>query len=497
MHELLTPAEMQAADRAAMAHGIAGLTLMERAGRAAADAVGAIAHPPARAAVLCGPGNNGGDGFVAARHLAAEGYAVRLGLLGAPAALGGDAAEMATRWLGGVEPLSTTLLDGADVIVDALFGAGLSRPLEGTARHVVEAIPQVGAKIVAVDVPSGVDGATGMVLGAAPKVDVTVTFFRAKPGHYLMPARALIGRLQIVDIGIPDTVLPRLDIRTVLNGPALWRDRFPRYELDTHKYRRGHAVVLSGSAHRTGAARLAARTALRAGAGLVTVASQPEAVAINASHLTAAMVEPIADEAAWTAFLADARKTAVLIGPGAGLTAATHRHVAVALASHAAVVLDADALTVFAHEPEALFGSIRGRQSPVVLTPHEGEFARLFPDLASDRLTRSRAAAQRSGAVILLKGPDTVIAAPNGRTAINANAPPWLATAGSGDVLAGLVIGLLAAGMPAFEAAAAAAWLHGDVASRLGPGLIAEDLPETLPGVLRDLAPQLSSAHRD
>jgi NAD(P)H-hydrate epimerase len=482
---------MQAADQAAVGRGIAGIALMERAGRAVADAVAALVNPPARVAVLCGPGNNGGDGFVVARHLAATGYAVRLGLLGAEADLRGDAAGMARAWAGEIEPVSPTLLAGADVIVDALFGAGLSRPLEGSARKVIEAIPLSGAKIIAVDVPSGVDGATGAVLGTAPRADVTVTFFRAKPGHYLLPARDLVGRLCIADIGIPDSVLPPLGIRTFLNVVALWRTQFPRYASQTHKYLRGHAVVLSGPAHRTGAARLAARAALRVGAGLVTVASPPEAIAINAAHLTAVMIEPVSGEAAWEALLADRRKTAVLIGPGAGLTDATRRHVVAALESSAAVVLDADALTVFADDPQRLFKAVQKRSMPVVMTPHEGEYARLFPSPAGDKLSRARAAALLSGAIIVLKGPDTVIAAPDGRAAISAHAPPWLATAGSGDVLAGMVAGLSAARMPVFEAAAAAVWLHGHAAGRLGPGLIAEDLPEALPLVLRNLASEL------
>ncbi len=497
MHELITPTQMQACDRAAVSQGICGLTLMERAGWAVADAVGAFHNPPARVAILCGPGNNGGDGFVAARHLAAQGYAIRLGLLGERAALTGDAAEMARRWSGPIETISPGLLDRADIIVDALFGAGLSRPLDGVARQVIEAIASSPAKVVAVDVPSGVDGATGAVLGAAPKADVTVTFFRAKPGHYLMPGRALVGRLIVADIGVSAAVLIPLAVATFLNGPSLWGGLFPTPSAGTHKYRRGHAVVLSGPAHRTGAARLAARAALRIGAGLVTVASPPDAVAVNAARLTAVMVEPVAEASALARLLGDARKNVCLLGPGAGIGEATRRNVLTALESKAAVVLDADALTMFAGKPELLFQPIKVRSAPVVLTPHEGEFSRLFPDVAGDKLARARAAAHRSGAVLVLKGPDTVIVAPNGRAAINANAPPWLATAGSGDVLAGLVTGLLAAGMPAFDAATAATWVHGAAACEIGPGLIAEDLPEVIPHVLRDLMSGLSSAHRD
>jgi NAD(P)H-hydrate epimerase len=494
MIELLVPVEMQACDRAAMAAGIPGERLMERAGTAVADAVAGLVHPPARVAVLCGPGNNGGDGFVAARRLAAQGYAVRLGLLGETSSLRGEAEPMARRWLGAVEPLSPALLEGADVVVDALFGAGLSRPLEGVARGVVEALGGSTAKVVAIDVPSGVDGATGAVTGVAPRADVTVTFFRAKPGHFLLPGRALVGRLVVAPIGIPEAVLAPLAIRTVVNAPSLWRTQFPVPSLGGHKYRRGHAVVLCGPAHRTGAARLAARAALRIGAGLVTVASPPDAVAVNAAHLTAVMIEPLGS-GGLAANLVDPRRNAVLIGPGAGVTQATREYVFAALASPAAVVLDADVLTVLAVAPEASFELIRARAAPVLMTPHEGEFARLFPDIAGDKLSRARAATRRSGAIVVLKGPDTVIAAPDGRAAINANAPPCLATAGSGDVLSGLVTGLLAQGMPAFEAAAAAVHVHGRSATNLGLGLVAEDLPEAIPAALRDLLSPLAPAH--
>ncbi|MEZ5924741.1 MAG: NAD(P)H-hydrate dehydratase [Hyphomicrobiaceae bacterium] len=496
LNELLTPSEMADCDRAAIAAGIPGLVLMDRAGTAVADAVAALVNPPARVAVLCGPGNNGGDGFVAARRLADVGYDVRLGLLGAVETVGGDASVMARRWTGAIEPAAAGLLEGADIIVDAIFGAGLSRPVEGAARELVEAMSVSPARIVAVDVPSGLDGATGEVRGAAAPADATVTFFRAKPGHYLMPGRDLVGRLSVVDIGIPAGVLGPLGIRTVLNAPRVWEQSFPKPQRSLHKYNRGHAVVLSGTLNGTGAARLAARAALRIGAGLVTIASPPEALAVNAAQLTAIMIEPVASIADWSRLLDDRRKSAVLIGPAAGVGSATEKRMHVALASSAAMVLDADAITTAANAPTALFDAIARRASPVVMTPHDGEFARLFPDLAGDKLTRARLASQRSGAVIVLKGADTVVAAPDGRAAINANAPPWLATAGSGDVLAGCVTGLLAQRMPAFEAALAAVYLHGAAADRLGPGLIAEDLPEAIPGILDVASSRFSSAHR-
>jgi len=509
--ELLSAQEMSRADALALARGVAGLTLMERAGRAVAEVACAFApSADAAIAVICGPGNNGGDGFVAARILRERGYRVRLGLLGRRDALKGDAAAMAQRWDEPVEPLATSTLANADLIVDALFGAGLARPLEGSAAQVVAAVNAAGKPVVAVDVPSGLDGTTGLSCGPVVQATSTVTFFRLKPGHVLLPGRALCGEVRLAEIGIPDAVLDEIGPSTKLNRPAQWRQTYPWPRVDGHKYSRGHAVVVSGPAESTGAARMGARAALRVGAGLVTVVGSATATAVNATHLSAVMVKAIGADAALGEFLADERRNAILIGPGAGVGAGTAATVTTVLASPAAVVLDADALTAFAPgtdpaatptstmgfvargaeprpTPDALFRAITARAAAVVLTPHEGEFKRLFGKLAGSKLDRARRAAAQSGAVVILKGPDTVIAAADGRAAINDNAPPWLATAGSGDVLAGLVTGLLAQRMPAFDAACAAVWLHGECANHLGLGLIAEDLPEALPGVLRAL----------
>jgi NAD(P)H-hydrate epimerase len=493
-HALLSVAEMGRADALAIAGGIPGLTLMEAAGAGVARAI-RERWSPRPAVVLCGPGNNGGDGFVVARCLAGAGWPVRLALLGTLSGLRGEAALAAARWAGGVESLAAVLepgggwLDGAPLVVDALFGAGLTRPLEGAARAVVEAVAARRLPVVAVDVPSGVHGDTGQVLGAALQADLTVTFFRKKPGHLLLPGRERCGALRVVDIGIPVSVLDRIAPATVENDPEHWLPVFPWARADSHKFSRGHALVMGGG-RMTGAARLAARAALRVGAGLVTVACPREAFPLYAAALTAVLVEPVGDEAGFAGLLADTRRNAVLLGPGAGVTPALRLQVLTALAAGRATVLDADALTAFAGTPEALFERLNPR---CLLTPHAGEFARLFPaeaaDLSTraDKLARARAAAARSGAVVLVKGADTVIAAPDGRAVINANAPPELATAGAGDVLAGFAVGLMAQGLPAFEAASAAVWLHGEAAAGFGPGLIAEDLPEALPRVLAGL----------
>jgi hydroxyethylthiazole kinase-like uncharacterized protein yjeF len=495
MIELLTTAEMAEADRRTIALGVGGIALMENAGRAVADAV-AARHPQGlRVAVVAGPGNNGGDGFVAARILAERGYRVRILLLGNPDRLKGDAALAAPRWRGPTTAAAPAALMPADVIIDALFGAGLDRPVEGVARAMIEAM-NAAPCICAVDLPSGINGTTGAVMGLAVNATETVTFFRRKVGHVLLPGRLHCGTVRVADIGIAASVLDEIKPRISSNSPPLWAKSFPLPRIDGHKYTRGHAVVVSGGLSFTGAARLAARGALRAGAGLVTIATPREALAVNAAASFAVMVRPVdgADELA--RFLDDPRRNVVLLGPGGGVGQLTRDLVLTALKGERAVVLDADALTSFAEEPQTLCAAIRSRGKATVLTPHEGEFSRLFKSLADEapsKLERARRAAETSGAAVLLKGPDTVVAAPDGRAAIADNAPPWLATAGSGDVLAGIVAGCLAQGMPGFEAAAAAVWLHGEAGITAGPGLIAEDLPEAMPGIYQRLFAQLAA----
>ena len=476
VNEILTTAQMAQADAYAVDHGIPSLILMENAGRAVADAITARFRPCV-VTVLCGPGNNGGDGFVVARLLDEEGFTVRVAHDADPQ--GADAAAMSEKWKGARLALTPAALDGAKLVVDALFGAGLSRPLAGAYAQVVEALNDL--PVVAIDVPSGVSGDTGQPLGAVyVTAALTVTFFRKNPAHLLLPGRELCGELVVADIGIPAEAAS-----TSLheNTPALWRYPWPRAQ--GHKFDRGHCVVVCGPAHATGAARLAARGALRIGAGLVSIASPPDALAVNAAHLTAVMLKPFEGASGLAHLLEDKRLNAVVIGPGLGVGGETRALVDAVLRSGAAIVLDADALTSFKDDPEALFARLHDR---CVLTPHAGEFERLFPGLLDDdKVAATRAAAERSGAVVLLKGNDTVIAAPDGRCAINANAPPALGTAGAGDVLAGFIAGLLAQGMAAFDAAACGAWLHGDAAARFGPGLIAEDLPEILPQSLKAL----------
>jgi hydroxyethylthiazole kinase-like uncharacterized protein yjeF len=497
MIELLTTAEMAEADRLTVAGGAPGITLMENAGRAVADAAAMLTGR--RVLVVAGPGNNGGDGFVAARHLAQRGYSVRLCFVGDLARLKGDAAQAAERWSGPVEPASPVSLADADIVIDALFGAGLDRDVEGLPRAMIRAMNGFSAPVIAVDLPSGVNGTSGAVMGLAVEATHTVTFFRRKTGHLLLPGRLHCGTVQVTDIGIPASVLDLIGPRTFANSPELWAGSFPVPQAGGHKYDRGYAVVVSGGVSTTGAARLAARGALRAGAGLVTIASPREALSVNATANLAVMVRPVDGATELTAFLDDKRRNAVVLGPGGGVGAAMRDQVLAALASEAAVVLDADALTSFADDPDALTAAIAKRVNRnSVLTPHEGEFDRLFKSLMENsnvksKLEKTRLAASSSGAVVALKGADTVVAAPDGRAAIAENAPAFLATAGSGDVLSGMIAGLLAQGMPAFEAASAAVWLHGEAATEFGPGLIAEDLPDMLPKVYRRLFERLAA----
>jgi NAD(P)H-hydrate epimerase len=506
--ELLTPAEMGRADSLTIQGGVAGYALMLRAGKNVASAAADLLRPREgrKVAVFCGPGNNGGDGYVAGRLLREQGFEVEIGALGDPSRLRGDAGQAFADWEGPVAAAETLDPRGFDLVIDALFGAGLSRPLDGLALQIVGRINASGTPVLAVDVPSGLDGANGAIGSQAVQARETVTFFRLKPGHVLLPGRKACGNVRLTQIGIVDEVLLEIAPQICLNAPALWHGAMLWPKESGHKYARGHLVVASGPSTHTGAGRLAARAGLRVGAGLATIASPTEALAVNAAHLTAIMLRGVDGAAQWRDLLVDRRFSAVVIGPAFGIGEETRAIVSAILGGvrkdegrRFGLVLDADALTSFAGTAERLAGMIESSGADVVLTPHEGEFSRLFPKSGEGggaqiadlpyRIDRARAAARFLGGMIVLKGPDTIVASPDGRAAIARNAPPTLATAGSGDVLAGLIGGLLAQGMAAFEAASCAVWLHGEAANLFGPGLIAEDLPEILPRALANLAP--------
>jgi hydroxyethylthiazole kinase-like uncharacterized protein yjeF len=462
--ELLTPKQMSDADRLTIEGGISGLTLMENAGRAVARAIRAR-YAPCRTLVLCGPGNNGGDGYVTARLLAQQGWPVTLASTGAPRK-GTDAAAAAALWHGPSARFGARAAGRADLVIDAIFGAGLSRDVDGVTAETLRA----ARRVVAIDVPSGLDGGTGAVLGYAPQAAVTVTFFRRKPGHLLLPGRDLCGELLVADIGIPAKVLARVKPDCFVNGPGLWTLRSA--SAADNKYTRGTVTICGGTM--PGAARLAALAARHGGAGLVSIAVENAAAFVATEPGTIVMAGRLAS------LLEDARRRVWVCGPGLGREAA-RAALPVLLKAERQIVVDADALSAFAGAPDGLRGA-------TVLTPHEGEFTRVFGPIEGGRLAAARGAAKRTGAVVVLKGSDTVVAAPDGRAAINANAPAWLATAGSGDVLSGLVAAQLAQGMAPFEAAASAVWLHGEAGRIAGEGLVAEDLLPAIARALRGVA---------
>ncbi len=489
MLELLTTEEMIRAEKLAMENGTSSLILMENAGNGVAEDVVKRFARGSKVVVLCGPGRNGGDGFVAARRLRERGYHIRLALLGDKQKIPAEAQEMAKRWDETIEPMTPECLDGAQLIVDAIFGSGLKDDVRDIPAQMIEDVTRRNLPVVAVDMPTGVDATSGQIRGTAFKAVSTVSFYRRKTGQVLFPGRIYCGDVTTVDIGIPASVMKEVGPRAFSDQPELWLKYYPRLKLTGHKYDRGHAVVVSGEMERTGAARMGARAALRMGAGLVSLASSKSAFYINAAQLTAIMVDAYEGPDGLAELLTDPRITAVMIGPGAGLTEETQQNVAAVLGSASAAVIDADGLTAFEDEPSVLFEQIKYREPPVILTPHEGEFERIFPELLEEpsKLERARAAAEMSGAVIVLKGPDTIIAAPNGVAGLVENAPPWLATAGTGDVLAGIITGLLAQGMDALDAAMAGVWIHGETAKVIGPGMIAEDMSEALPEIIRRL----------
>lgn len=479
-HILLTPDEMGAADAASSESGIPSFGLMERAGQAVAAS--ALRHFPGarRFVVLCGPGNNGGDGYVAARALAEAGASVAIYHLADPQKLKGDA--KLARELSGLpsQPLQDYHPANGDVVIDALFGAGLARAVPEPVVDVIHKVREAKIPVLAVDLPSGLCGRRGIPLGAAFEANCTVTFMTRKPGHLLLPGRVRCGEVEVFDIGIPARIIDTVAGKTRENSPVLWRNLLPASGPDTHKYRRGHLTVFSGPASRTGAARLSAAAGLKTGAGLVTVASPSDAMEVNAASLTAVMLHQIDTVEDLETWLRTAKLAAFVLGPGFGVGGRARQFV-LALRDRP-LVLDADGITSFRDDPPELFDAFADGNTHLALTPHEGEFSRLFPDLAADenlsKVEKAVKAAERAHAAIVYKGADTVIAAPDGRAYIDTNGPPSLATAGSGDVLAGMIGALFAQGMPAFDAAAAAVYFHGEAAKRVGRSMTAEDLAD-------------------
>ena len=477
---LLTPAQMKQADEATGRLGVPIADLASAAARAIVDEIVGDRGESGPVAVLVGGGFNGTDGRLAACLLRERGIEVEV--------FASVPENERERDLGQFRPERFAL------VIDALLGAGLSRSVEGEIAEVIRRLNASRVEVLAVDLPSGIDGTTGAVRGVAVQARRTVTFERRKPGHLLLPGRDHCGRTVVRPIGLPSEALAGLPKDLHANEPVLWHEHLLTAARIGHKYDRGHAVVMSGGSAHTGAARLAAGAALRGGAGLVTLLSPSSALLVNASHLTAIMLRRCEDETDLSPILENERFNAFVLGPGFGVGAKANAFVARIRQADRRLVLDADGITSFRDDPASLFAMAQQQdKSPgIVLTPHEGEFSRLFPDLAKDagsKIDRAREAAQRSGAIVVLKGADTVIASPDERAAVNATGTAWLATAGTGDVLAGLVAAQLANGLPAFEAACAAVWIHGRASEMHGPGLISEDLPGLVPAVLRELFP--------
>lgn len=496
---LLSCEEMRRAEALARAAGTSSERLMIAAGEAVFQEI-LRRWQPRPVVVLCGPGNNGGDGFVVARLLAAAGWPVRLGFWGDQARLPPEAKRQAELWTGPLEAISPQLVAEAALIVDALFGLGLNRSID---KELAEILATISSRmsVIAVDISSGVGGDDGLVhgmdgnlaevlaQGRAIKADVTVTFCRAKPGHYLWPGSALAGEVVVADIGISDDIIQKISPKAAVNHPALWQNQLPRLLKNTHKYQRGYAVIYAG-ATMTGAARLAARAAMRIGAGVVALASPPEAAGIYSLALETAVIKPIVTTDDFTKLISDKRVGAILVGPGNGVSQVTKDRCLAAMNTGRPVIIDADGITALSGDNRYI---INNKLNDILISPHEGEFARLFgslPEAGGSKLARARLAARQSGAIVLLKGPDTVVAHPDGRTVINANGLADLATAGTGDVLAGTILGLAAQGMPLFMAACAAVFLQGAAARIYGAGLIASDLPDLLPQALKNLALQ-------
>ncbi|MEO9640873.1 MAG: NAD(P)H-hydrate dehydratase [Lentilitoribacter sp.] len=489
MGELLTPEQMSKADALTIESGIAGIELMRRAGAFIFEVLHQHFPKVKTVLVVAGVGNNGGDGFILAELLKRYGYDVAVTIIGDNTKIAGDARLAFDKMSKDIQPIKNPDFDDYHLIVDGIFGAGLKREVKGDFADIIHAINASATQILAIDLPSGINGQTGKVSGCAIKAQATATFFRYKPGHILFPGRELCGKVYLGQIGISEKVLNQISPRLNLNIPVLWQDHYPILKATGHKYSRGHTLSVSAGLDKSGAARLMAKAALRMGAGLVTIACPSETLSAHAARTDAIMLSKMDNEHELSNILDDKRINAVCVGPGLDPNEQTRSITKIILNTDKSVVLDAGALTAFSDEPCALFDLIKARSSPTILTPHDGEFARLFPvlTLSQDKVKRTKIASETSSATVVLKGPDTVIAKGSNNAAITSNAPPWLATAGSGDVLCGIITALLAQGMPEFEAACAGVWFHGEAGAKAGPGLISSDLEIALKDVIQNI----------
>lgn len=492
--ELLTPKEMGQADQlAVISRGYESYHLMLNAAQAVGNVILEKYNNSQRVAVICGPGNNGGDGYAVAEFLKARGYQAICFSCGQPR-IGSDAHKAFADWSGTTLNIDALVFSEFDLIVDALYGAGLGRGLDEKTEALVKKINASGTPVVAIDLPSGIFGRDGSVHTIAVKATYTVTFFRLKPGHVCYPARAYCGDIILRDIGIMSDVLKDICPNTSVNLPKMWLHDWPVLDYDMHKYSKGHVVVFSGPAIMTGAARLAAYAAARSGAGLVTILSPQDALSVHESHLTSVMLKEMGSDANVLSFFQQRKVKTAVLGPGFGAMDRAFTLIKTILAKQdclETIVLDADALTAIADKTDEIFELIKQSTVKVVLTPHEGEFRRIFPKIASKsnspRIDKAREAALKSGATVVYKGADSMIASPDGRLSITVNGTPFLATAGSGDVLSGIMGGLLVQGMPVYEAVCAGNWMHAECGRQAGIGAIADDLITQIPSILQNL----------
>lgn len=483
--EILSITQMKQAEDASLSGRTSSYTLMQRAGRAVADIV-RERYEKQPVMVLCGSGNNGGDGFIAASELKRKKWDVTVACKLEAEYLEGDVARAAEEWGDDFETLDKVKLPEDGIIIDAIFGTGLEREITGDAQEVLFALQRSSCSVVAVDFPSGVYADSGDCQPCTPQADLTVTFFRKKMGHILLPGRVACGDIIVSDIGMKDDVLDEIEGEIVHeNDPSLgWQEDASTKAFWTHKYHHGHIAVLGGKVL-TGATVLTSLSALRIGAGLVTIAAHPDVVNVYRMASPSLMVEPLQEMARFKDHYAkDDRRNVLLIGPGAGLEneGALKKIVFDATASERICVLDADALSVFENDTRTFYKSLH---KSCILTPHEGEFERIFPGLQGSKVDRALEASRKTGAIIVLKGADTVVASPNGKAVINTTGCGWMATAGTGDVLAGMIAGLVARKvLNLFDATCAAVWMHGKASELAGPGMISEDLSSHIPSVL-------------
>ncbi|MDX1950377.1 MAG: NAD(P)H-hydrate dehydratase [Rickettsiales bacterium] len=498
MKKIFSAENTKKADSEAERFGISNFTLMCNAGEKSADLVDKILDYKKKGDavyILCGVGNNGGDGYITARILKERGYDIRLSNIGdlrKVSELTLQAMDFAVSSGIEIEEFDEDYLEQADLIIDAIFGIGLKRDITGDIAEIIEKINYAKNSqknkflVFSLDVPSGVCSNTGEVRNIAIQADYTISYQTPKIGCYLLPAKNYVGKIEVADIGIPDEAFSEIYNPYFINSTDLWLDKFPFPKLESHKYHKGHIVIDGGEEDFTGASRMASIASMRVGAGLATICADEKSLPIYATSMLSVMVKRLKEIEDLEKYIKLKKVNSAVLGCGSGFDILAPLRVYHCLEEKLACVIDADVFSIFQEKPKEFIKALK-KNKKSVLTPHEGEFKRVF-NVDGSKIERASKAAKLCDNVIVLKGNDTIIASPDGRIAVNNNAPTWLATAGSGDVLAGIIGGLLAQNMPSFEAACAGVWIHSECANILGQGLISEDLIDAIPLVLQSLS---------